>query len=510
MAKPIKRQTWSNIDVFGLINGLAIWDSQYRSLRYVRKPFENNLSIKDRIYANHDYVPDVDKQGVINGVSNEFGVTPYNAISKSIFELTYNPIPSGAPGVQDISGYYMDSNGEWQSLGTQIWSDGYEVAKNNSEGFIVWQNSRFANISGYKNFSYSNIVEILRPLPDETQVKFEYYLEAEDEDLQTTLIRYTDMNNQTDSTDYRFTYRAPTSNPTLTGNVVVYTLDDIPSDISNTYYYNKDNGMAKPFTYSLKEYFNDKFKHTWNKARESTTIWDVHKNYGSGEIPSFYDALAPDNCGSSGVVYNGYRGGVEALSYSVYPEELTEQSGLAQIWYLKIYPGRLYIDGIPFYYFENPQTSQLTFTSVSGTLEADLPSGLERGMYTIMANSGYYDSYLNQPQDEFLSGVYEDYCYFTGEDGDSCWSYIYRRRPYLTTVKGGLDTSTELGEYRIDFHNKKIYTTLPSGFENTTLVWDNTLVPTGFFLPYDFNPLNDQNLTFEKFFVYLAIDSNRR
>lgn len=510
MPKPNKKQTWSNIDVFGLVNGIAIWDDQYKSLRYVRKPFENNLEIKDRIYANHDYPGDVDKQGLLNGISSEFGLTPYNVINKTIFELSYKPIPSGNVTNQDISGFYKDSSGNWQNIGPQIWSAEYELAKSNQEGFIVWQNSRFANISGYKNYSYSNIVEVLAPLADQTQVKFEYWREIKNEDNVSTLVRYTDMNNQTDTLDDRFTYRIANNDPNLSGQVVLYTLNEIPTTIKDETYYDKTTGIAKSFTYSLKEWIDKKFRHTWDKARTGTVIWDVHRNYGSGEIPSFYDALSPNNTFTSGVVFNNFRGGVEPLSYTFYPEQLVEQSGETQEWYLKLYPGKFYVDGLPYYHFEDKRINQINFSPVSGYLEADIPSGLEKGMYTILAKSGYYDSYMNVERDEYLSGIYEDYCYFTGPDGDKFWYNIYRKRPNISTIKGGFELPLNMGDYRIDYRTKKITANLPSDYTEATLVWDHTLVPSGTLLEYDFNPLNEQNLAFDKFFVYLATDSNRR
>ena len=505
MPKPIKKQTWSNIDVFGLLNGLTVWDDQYKSLKYVRKPYENNLEIKSRIHSSHDYTPDVDKQGLLNGISNEFDLVPYNTIKKTTFELTNIPMPSGAIGVQDISGYYMDSSGDWVSLFPQVWSDTYAVAKADGHGFIVWQNTRVANISGYKNYSYSNHVEVFKILPDYTEVKFEYYIESIDADNNIELIRYTDMNTQTDEDDTRFTYRYPETNPSLTDNIVAYTLEDIPSGISDAYYYDTNTGMARSFLYSLKDFITSNYRHTWNKAKNGSVIWDVHKNYGSGEIPSFYDAEAPYNCGRSGILYNGFRGGVDSLSYAAYPEKMVEQSGESQSWYLKVYPGQLYIDGIRYYYFEKPQVSQINFSAVSGLFEADIPSGLQRGMYTIMAKSGYYDGYFNQPKDVYLSGMYEDYSYFTGADGDNSWANVYRKRPYVTTIKGGIDLELEFGQYNIDYRTGKIYTKLPTGFEEATMIWDNLLTPSGFSLPYDFNPLNEQNLSFEKFFVYLSI-----
>jgi hypothetical protein len=504
MPKPIKKQTWSNIDVFGLINGLSIWDEQYKSLKYVRKPFDNGLDIKQKIFASHDSPPDITKQGLINGLSVEFGLQSYNVENVTVFNLTYSPVPSGDIEVQDIFAYYKQP-GEttWTSLGQQVWPENYSTYKQAQAGFIVWQNDKYINISGYKNFRYSNIVEVLRDLADNTQLKFEYYVYTLDENNTRRLNKYTDIANPHDNNDTRFLYRKSISSPSLSG-IVVYTLNDIPSNIKYNKYYDQYTNMAKEHLYNLRDYINSKFKHTWDKLIDRSSIWDVHMSYGSGHIPHFYDSIVPRNSDYCSGHYYPLTGGVEEMSYALYPETIIE-SGVTQNWYLKIYPGTFYIDGIPYYYFENYQKEDITF--VNG--EASIPNGLQRGMHTIMALSGYYDDYCNYPPDEYLSGVFEDYCYYTGPDGDSLWNNIYRRRPYLTAEMGH-EVALDIGEYSIDWSSGVIHAFLPSGYENAVIIWDNVLVPSGTYLQYDLNPLNDKNLTFDKFFLYMSLDPNRR
>lgn len=505
MAKPIKKQSWSNIDVFGLLNGLATWDPQYRRLKYVRKPFEDPIDLKSKIYKLHDDAPDVTKQGLINGLSVEFGLSPYNVEDATVFSLSYDPVPSGDLDVQDIFAYYKQpGETSWSNLGGQVWSSNYATAKEDGVGFICWQREKYNNISGYKNYRYSNLVEVLRTdLADDTQIKFEYYVYVSDDQNNRSLVKYTDMNNQTDINDTRFTYKKALSNPSLSGQLVAYILNDIPEAIKWQYYYNQKTGIAKKFLYDLKAYIDDRFKHTWDKIVDRSSLWDIHHSYGSGHIPHFYDAIAPRNSDFCSLNFSGLTGGIEELSYSLYPEDVIEQ-GNDQNWYIRIYPGRFYIDGIPFYYFEDVQKSYLTF--IDGV--ASIPSGLQRGMHTIMALSGYYNDYCTRAQDEYLSGVFEDYNYQNGPDGDSIWYNIYRKRPYLTPPTGKTVT-LEMGEYSINWVSGVINTVLPSGYENAVLLWDNVLVPSGSLLRYDINPLNDQNLTFEKFFIYLSLDPNR-
>lgn len=508
MAQPIRKPTWSNLDVFGLLNGLSTWDDQYSTLLYVRKPFETNLDIRDRIIHSHDYKSDITKQGVVNAINTEFSMTPYNVTKKSIFELSYNPIPSGAPNTQDISGYYKTTSGTWESIGPQMWSENYFVAKDNKVGFMVWQTNRFTTIPNFKNFSYSTIVEVFREFDDLTEFKFEYYINGTDSYNNVELLRYTDMNNQTDPNDTRYTYRIDDKTLNLTDNAVLYNLNDIPSGLLSLYYDN--DGHPTQLLYDLKRYIDNKFNHTWDKIVDKNCIWDVHKNYGSGQVTSFYDAIVPPNSQRSSIYYSGYLGGIESLSYSLYPTPIEEMSGSAAVWYMKVYPGNFYIDGIPFYYFESPSSGNLNLTLVStgtysGLYSCAVPTGLTRGMYTIMANSGYYDSYYcNSARDSYLSGVYEDCDYTAGIDGDSSWGNIYQRKACLTASMG-LDTSLTMGRYMIDFNSNTIYARLPATHNKAVIYYDKAVTPSGSYLSYDLNPLNDQNLNLEKFFIFLTL-----
>lgn len=496
MTKPVKRQSWSRMDVFGLLNGISIWDSQYRELKYVRRPFDSNLDLRAKIFDYHDHPVDTTKQGLINAMSVEFGYNPYNVEEKHVFQLSYKPTPSGVAGVPDVLGYYKEPGSDTWNYMPQIWSSGYLQARESNRGFIVWQEEKYNNIDGVKNFTYSNVVEVLHALPDKTEVKFIYYLTDFDEENERYLVQFTDINNPNDKNDVRFTYRTEQSQPSL-DEVLAYTLDDIPDNVYSGLYYNND-GTPKELLYTIKEHIDKRFKHKWGQIHDRECIWNVHKLYGSGHIPHFFDAEAPDNMSWCTNTYSGYLGGVEELSDVLYPSEIQESSGDAQEWYLKVYPGRFYIDGVPFYYFEDPQSAHVSF--VSG--QANLPSGITRGMYTVMALSGYYDNPCNGWADPFLSGIYEDYNYPVGEAGEVCWTHIYRRRPYITAQHDHSVTLRE-GEYNIDFENEAIYA---NTVDDAIIIWDRALQPSGIILEYDLNPLNEQNLSFEKYFLFLGLD----
>lgn len=493
MAKPIKRQAWSKMDVFGLLNGISIWDKQYKTLKYVRKPFDTNLDTRSKIFKYHDYPVDVTKQGLINALSHEFDFVPYNVTTKKVFELSYKPTVIGEALTQDVYAYYkkIDSN-EWVSI-PQVWSTDYLDAKKQKSGFIVWAREKVVSIDNVKNFTYSNIVEICNDLPDKSELKFIYSITDYDVEGNRILVKFTDINNPNDKNDVRFTFRIENRNPSLSG-LIAYTLDDIPDNVSSNLYYDQDN-KPKEMLYTIREHFDKHFKHKWGQITDRECIWDIHKLYGSGHISHFYDAEVPDNSSFKSKSFNGYLGGVDELSDSLYTSELVETNSPTNQWYLNIYPGKFYIDGVPFYYFEQPNKVDITFTNNS----ANIPSGLSRGMYSILALSGYYSS---TPEDPCLVNVYEDYNYQIGEDGNVCWTHIYRRRPYISQLNDHAISLKE-GEYHIDFENNKIYA---NNVNKATLIWDSALEPSGTLLTYDLNPLNEQNLTFEKFFLFLSLN----
>lgn len=502
MAKPKRKDRWANIDVFGLLNGVSIWDPQYRNLQYVRRPFDSTLDIRDKILRTGSNPPNVTKQGLVNGLSNEFGYDVYNVEDNTVFQLNNVPVPSGDVGVQDIYVYYRERNatGNWTEVLPQVWGDGYAVAASGQQGFIVWQNQKYTNVSGIKNFTYQPLLEIMQDLPDNQDIKVVYWVRISDENRASDIVQYTDMSNLNDPNDLAFLYRKKTDIPLLSG-ITVYTLNDLPSGVETNYY--DEFGRPKELWYDIKQHVDKKFKHKWSQLSDSSVIWDVHKGYGSGQIPHYYDAEIPKNdirCIASGKAvgdhFSGYAGGVEELSDSLYLAEIVEQDTDAQNWYIKLYPGSFYVDGIPFRLFENPSSAYITL--VDG--EANIPSGLERGMYTIMAASGYYNGCTTP--DPYLSGfVYEDYWYPTGENGDTLWSYIYRRRPYLTTAMG-YQIDLELGQYNIDFDAGKIYCN--STESGAIIIWDNNIVPSGRIIQYDVNPLNDEVLNLQKYFMYLT------
>jgi hypothetical protein len=500
MATPIKRQRWTNIDGIGLLNGLGIWDSQYRNLKYVRKPFDTPIDLKSRILRELENPTDTTQQGLLNGLCNEFNLDPYNLQKKTIFELTYPPVPSGDSSVQDVW-VYVNTSGIWHEILPQVWSDGYTVAKENGYGFTVWQNDRYNTIDGLKNFRYSQIIEVHDDqIPDNSKLKFVYYINTIDENFNSARQLYTDMDHPDDPLDIRFTYRIPQD----TGPIRVYTLDDIPEDLKYEYYFDESTGEAKDFLYTIKNHIDRKYKHKWGEFVDNECIWDIAKYYGQGHIPSFYDAEVPPryygNILDSGYLAtaNTHTGGIESYSNALYFAGIEEDDSTVSKWNPRIYPGRFYLAGIPFYLFENCQTTNLNFTS--GV--ASLPSGLCRQHHVIMAQSGYYETAWNDVYAYFDGKIYEDYSYPTGPDSITYYGYIFRNRPYVQTATG-YELTLNYGEYAIDFDSNQIL--VGSGISDVIIIWDQIDVPSGILIDHDLNPMNEQYLTLDKYFMYFTL-----
>ena len=115
--------------------------------------------------------------------------------------------------------------------------------------------------------------------------------------------------------------------------------------------------------------------------------------------------------------------------------------------------------------------------------------------------------YCNSSRNSYLTNVYEDVHYNLGLDGDNIWSNIYQRKAFLTS-KMGLKTNLSRGKYMIDYDSKKMYVNVPNinEYNKAMLIYETSLVPSGDYLRYDINPLNEENLSFEKFFMYLSLD----
>ncbi len=500
MSKPIKKNKWTSLDAFGLLNGLSTWSPGYLELRYVRLPNDTNLQLRRKINnMRRNPVTGNSPQDIINGMNNELDLEPYNVTEKSSFDLSRQPWPSGNIDVQDIWVYYQPPNETgWYNVVPQLWASGCETTP--KSGFIVWEDSYFQDgLTGdLKTHNYSQLLTIYNSgVPDNSKVKTVYYARTFSIDNVSQYNLYTDM--PTSDNDDTYIYRTPytIASGDLLNKIVAYNLDDVPNGLSG-FYYNED-GSAKGKLYKIRDIINKNYRHKWKDIRDNETVWDVHKQYSYGTIPSFYDTSFTVPSGQDYRSIN-FNGGIESKDTSLYFKDISVQlSGDIEYWYPIIEPGKFYCSGVPYLLMENPQKVDLDLSTGSVTM----PSGIERWHSTVLATSGYFPS-----SNDFIYEYYNYLVPYKETSNTTISGYvgsvnIFRKRPYLTESMG-YNLAISSGEYCIDYSNETVYS---SGLSDCTLVWDDVIVPSGRIcdtIYSDLNPFNDDITAYNKYFFTLG------
>lgn len=505
MAKPVKRQVWTSLDAYGLVHGISTWDENHKNLKYVRLPNETNIELRQKINnIRRNPVYGISLQDLINGLSNELLLNEYNVNPRTTFELTRDPFPSGNVNQQDIFVYYQPpEESGWLPVTPQLWASGYYIDSDHtvatSSGFIVWENAYYQDLPNIpdKTHNYSRLLTIMTTLPDLSRIKVSYNVKVDGHQYM-----FTDMSNPLDPYDDRFIYRTPyvtTSGDFLT-RCICYSLADMPNEISG-YYFN-NNGTATDRMYKLRDMIDNNFRHRWDTVRNRESIWDVHKNYSKGVVPSFTDTPFVAQSGRV-FSYTNFDGGVEYQDPVLSLKDIEiVTSGSVENWYPRYFPGKFYYDGLSYRLMENPKSTYIDATSGS----ANLPSGIMRWYKTILASSGDYASSV----DSFL---YRDYDYLiryrgihdVEATGVLYNTSIYRKRPYLNTLMG-YNITLASGEYYIDYDADPpvLYT---SGVNECVFIWDQIDTPSGRIcdnIYSDLNPLNDYNVSYHRYFLVIG------
>jgi hypothetical protein len=168
-------------------------------------------------------------------------------------------------------------------------------------------------------------------------------------------------------------------------------------------------------------------------------------------------------------------------------------------WYPTIFPGKFFLNGIPYYLFQSPQVEY--FNLDDGT--TSLPSGFHMCSHCILAKSGFYNNSLNL--DEYLDGkIFEDFSPALGPNGDNFYKNIYRRKP--NTINKGLDSDILEGEYIIDTDNNVV---IASGISDAILIYESQVEYSGVRLNYDIHPFNI-GAFFDRFFLYIGYNDKLR
>ena len=513
MARPIKKQNWTTLDAFGMLNGISTWDDNYQNLQYVKLPDETSLELRQKILNMHDRpIAGTSIQDTINGISNQLMLSGYDISTKHNFFLTRDAIPYGEISTQDVWVDYQPPNETgWYSITPQWWSNtvytDYDTTSFQTSGFILWQNEYYRNETTEKRFNYSKNLQILSDLPDKSKLRVKYYIKSYDEQYNPELHLFTDIDNPYDPNATSFEYRSPyaLTQAELKTKVSAYTLADIPAGLSGLYF--NSDGSPTEFIYNIRNYMDKNLRHRWKDITNKSTIWDVHRRYARGVIPSFYDTgfVIPSGEFWSNQTKYDLTGGVDHEYPSLYMSDIAiVNEGSYERWYPVLQPGTFYVAGVPYYLMNSPTYRTIPITGTSTVISSgEFP---ERGMYIIGYPSGFYSDL-----DERI--LFEDYRYpvsikydFDTTVQEYISSTVYRHRPYLTSNKGLAITLAD-DEYAIDYETNTIHVDSAMIGNNVTLVWDENLIPSGKIVASeytDLNPLNDENLENEKYFLFIG------
>ena len=494
----IKKQIWTNLDAFGLLNGISTWDNNYLNLKYVRIPGESNIELRNKINkfadTNNPLTGNLEQELII-GLANELNLESYTNTERTTFNLSRFPYAYGDKRVQDIWLYYQPIGAtDWIEVTPQFWSEDIENDIPTS-GFIVWENSYYNSINtNRKDNEYSRLLEIYSNLPNEVRLKIVYYIEQLDIDNNKIYTLFSDIGNRNNNLFYLSEYQITKSD--LNIKPVVYSLSKIPNNLSG-YYYNS-NGKPTDLLYKLRDKIDMVYRHRWDSIADKVTIWDINLNFSKGSIPSFYDTPFSYNSGIFEIT-NFMTGGVNYYNTSLYINDIDiiiEND--KEYWYPKLQTGPLYINGKNYYLMQNPIGILLDFS----TGITSLPFGIEI----------YHKTILNMNQ---ITPKYE---YFY-KDADYNISYynvntsgiittkinseIANKKAYLTNDMGFVKT-LNAKEYAIDYQNKIIYS---SGIITGILYYDNVLVPESVTIKstgLDLNPLNDTTIGYDEYFIVVG------
>ena len=200
---------WNNFDEFGLFMSLE------------RLPMETNSEFLERMINQGTNPPGVTRQGIINGISSETGLTQYNVTDNTFFYLSGQPqvwLHPDEPSSSDLADVQVTVNGEtwgrvydpvgdWVNSGEHPSGTQYYDTLGNcavSSGWVLWRDDEG---------NYTQTLQVIGA-PDLATIKVSYYVLIDDETIQVT--DGTDL-----TTDTNWIVRAPTS-----GEYTVRTYND--------------------------------------------------------------------------------------------------------------------------------------------------------------------------------------------------------------------------------------------------------------------------------------------
>jgi len=321
----VRKDRWTQFDEFGLLVGLGQFSQDGKELLRVRKAGETNRELKTRIDAVFSHLSNSSKQGLVNGICRDLGLTRYNVIDKNIFYLSTDIDPQRHSAMKVYTS--SDEGSTWTELTPRLESDHYVETEGGayarystaSAGWILWR--RDTN-------SFTRIVEIVSTLADQTRIKLEYpYLNDQDDEV--TMV---DVDKEDDNiTEMKpYTYRVADTPGTRTA--VIYTLDEF-ADLSSV-----DDYLVK----AIAEYMMKNYPIEWGKFVFDRTRWDADTQGGRYAIDTLFDAERLADA-------SGYMGGIDyGTDLHMVGKEITPTG-----WFARLSPGKFYIGPTPYYLYES-------------------------------------------------------------------------------------------------------------------------------------------------------------
>jgi hypothetical protein len=337
--RQVLHNLWSSLDELGLLLGLE------------RNPNESNDHYIERLKSRMKNPPSSTPQGLINALSVEFDLKPYNVAGKSIFFLTHRPenLDRAYTGFTDWRGNAMVNGDEeygtlrvtidgsnlidgttiaqyvdvtepfvpagWRyPFGSQGMAPGGPNFDAEVPGFIIWRDD---------NGHYTNILQfIFYEPPTGSEVRIEYVYKDDDGNH----VYHADYSHPDNPNDTTFIGKAQDQKDPAS-QIRILTPDELPT--------NPGSVSRK----EIAEYLSRIHGLTWDTMRWEQYHWGDFELSGSGSIEHIYDAYAPSG-------YHDYMGGTYDSSLLCEGIDVTPST-----WLPNINPGIFFLGNEQYYLY---------------------------------------------------------------------------------------------------------------------------------------------------------------
>ena len=402
--KQIPVQIATAFDDFGLLLGIP------------RFPLESNVAYRRRLLSSGKAWGSSTRQGLVNGISTELGLPPYNAADKAFFALTYMPIlvdPLVDPSDGDSLTFSVYVNA------TQF-SD-YDLTGTTTNSYKLWK---------FSDGTCSRLLEFKTIPPVNSHLRIEYYR------LEDGLVRrWTDETNVDEKNFIAMSAESPAPN-----QIEVYELTD--SNFQSTYLLDSAGRPTEMYK-AIVARIHKMYPILWGKWIWGKTFWDVADPAVTGIefIPNLFD-LSTINLGR-----NDFDSGV---GYGTDCSVASIRVGSDQSQRADISPGYFYLRNDEFYlYGQKSHALSGDFFLSTGPVVGTLNPGGDILYETPFAKTWPGIDKLRQTI--ALSGKYS---YFPGDWSDASDPWFSIDISGYITFSGTIDVS----EVSLEYEGGDMYT----------------------------------------------------